>query len=104
MSSALVRQALELVDSENSVRDKKRKSSRRGQGDDRHRQYDKRKKSEPEQHRSESVVEKLLLLTKHKSDTRVTNKLVSRAISGKPATSTSKQVEEEKSVLFEDCD
>ncbi|KAI8423408.1 hypothetical protein MSG28_012554 [Choristoneura fumiferana] len=109
MSSALVRQALELVDPEESVRGRGKKAkSRSSLGQEIGRPLkNKRKQKQPEKHsRTDEVtdnIRKLLALSQHTTDPNITKKIVARCAAGKPVSqkTASKKVEE-KSILFPD--
>lgn len=109
MSSALVRQALALVDPEENT-----KNSRRGNNPNRHQgqvsshPYKKNKKQQQNITKSkkevtEENIKKLLALSTPSADTATAKKIVERAIKGKPLCERIEiKKEQEKSILFPD--
>lgn len=110
MSSALVRQALEIVDPEESVRGRNKKAKRPKQGQEHSHPYkNKSKKPEKPEKSAEEIAEenirKLLALSKPTADPSITKKIVQRAVGGKPLVDKPvKKKEENKSILFADED
>ncbi|RVE42268.1 hypothetical protein evm_013076 [Chilo suppressalis] len=111
MSSALVRQALEFVDPEESgsKRTKRRKgqSARPGAPGQDNREPYKRNKKPPQKDNSTDKVEenikKLLALSTPSIDKKVAGKVLERAIKGKPLVEKIKVKEDDgKSILFAD--
>ncbi|CAK1589401.1 unnamed protein product [Parnassius mnemosyne] len=110
MSSALVRQALAFVEGEESGRKKRRNKSSQLQGskvqDYNHPYKRKSKKTFKVTHKSEEEtaeenIRKLLALSEPAANSSIAEKIVERAIKGKPlAEKIEIKTEESKSILF----
>ncbi|KAJ8708875.1 hypothetical protein PYW08_010257 [Mythimna loreyi] len=108
MSSALVRQALELVDQEDSVEAKRaarRSRPRRAGQDQKHLFKNKSKKPKApvksKEQLTEENINKLLKLSKPVAQSSVVDKIVERAIKRKPLADTIEvKQDDHKSILF----
>ncbi|KAG7296794.1 hypothetical protein JYU34_020734 [Plutella xylostella] len=105
MSSALIRQALEFVDQDELKRDKRSKKRRLPAGQDQRQHFSgkvKKRSKEAAPQTVEDKIQKLLALSKPVADSELTEKIVKRAVKGKPLLEyiEVKKHEEEKSILF----
>lgn len=106
MSSALVRQALELVDPEECLAKKRGSRSRRPPGQERRHIFKNKTKKIKEPIKSkeqiaEENIKKLLALSKPTADSTITEKIVERATKRKPlADKPVVKVDDNKSILF----
>ncbi|XP_072946270.1 uncharacterized protein [Epargyreus clarus] len=109
MSSALVRQALELVDPEENIKNKRRARRRpyqdpSGQGFISQKRKNKKivkQTSKSQEEVTQENIKKLLALSKPTADSTVATKIIERAIKGKPlADKIEIKTDEDKSILF----
>ncbi|CAG4972444.1 unnamed protein product [Colias eurytheme] len=108
MSSVLVREALAFVDPEENEKNKNKRSRKRsnpGQGKVHpYNNKNKNKKTKEKKSQEEIVdsnIKKLLALSAPVANTEIADKIIERAVKGKPLLEKiEKKVEEEKSILF----